>query len=300
MHLRDSSYRGAQRLGHGEGYVYPHDAPEGWVPQQHLPAELVGERFYRPGRHGAEPGYDEQLERRRRELASGAGVAQPEATRNRMTTMDTSDVIAVIVATLVAILAGAMVVALGFLVQTLRTLRATVDSLRKETIALLDDAHDAVRQATNEVDRIDRLVGSAERINDAVDGAQRMAYKTLASPVVKAMAFGTGVSRAAHRLREGEPPGADPGPQLEAAPPEAGVVDVQAAVLARRRVRARARLVLGAHAQAPPHGRPLRADRSGGPLERHDAGGGRRRPGRHAVPRGRAQREHGARGRAVA
>ena len=35
-------------------------------------------------------------------------------------------------------------------------------------------------------------------------------YKTLASPVVKAMAFGTGVSRAAHRLREGEPPAPTP------------------------------------------------------------------------------------------
>ncbi len=80
IHLRDSSYRGAQRLGHGAGYVYPHDTPEGWVPQQHLPPELVGERFYRPGRHGAEPGYEAELERRRRELVSGAGVAQPEAT----------------------------------------------------------------------------------------------------------------------------------------------------------------------------------------------------------------------------
>ena len=214
--------------------------------------------------------------------------------------MDTSDVIAVIVATLVAILTGALVVALAFLVQTLRTLRATVDSLREETIALLDDAHDAVRQATSEVDRIDRLVGSAERINDAVDGAQRMAYKTLASPVVKAMAFGTGVSRAAHRLREGEPPGTDTRPEREAPTPEAGVVDVQAPLLARRRIRARTRLVLGAHAEAPPDGRPLRAHRGGRPLERHDAGRGRRGPGGHAFPRGRAQREHGARGRAVA
>ena len=74
--------------------------------------------------------------------------------------MDTSDVIAVIVATLVAILAGAMVVALGFLVQTLRTLRATVDSLREETIALLDDAHDAVRQATT---RSTGSIGSSPR-----------------------------------------------------------------------------------------------------------------------------------------
>ena len=124
--------------------------------------------------------------------------------------MDTSDVIAVIAATLVAILTGALLVVLALTVRTLQTLRATVESLRDETIALLDDAHDAVREAATEVDRIDRLVGSAERINDAVDGAQRIAYKTLASPVVKAMAFGSGVSRAAHRLREGEAPAPAP------------------------------------------------------------------------------------------
>jgi hypothetical protein len=118
--------------------------------------------------------------------------------------METSDVVAVILATVVAVLAGALVVALFWTVRTLRKLQATVRTLQEETLALLDDAHDAVREAASEVDRIDRLVGSAERINDAVDGAQRMAYKTLASPVVKAMAFGTGVSRAAKRLREGE------------------------------------------------------------------------------------------------
>jgi putative ATPase len=53
-HLRDASYRGAGRLGHGAGYRYPHDDPAGWVPQQYLPDELVGTVYYRPGRHGAE------------------------------------------------------------------------------------------------------------------------------------------------------------------------------------------------------------------------------------------------------
>ena len=120
--------------------------------------------------------------------------------------MDTGDVLAVVAATVVAILAGVLIAALYSLARTLHVLRTTVEHLREETIALLDDAHDAVREATTEVDRIDRLVGSAEKINDAVDGAQRMAYKTLASPVVKAMAFGSGVSRAAQRIREGEPP----------------------------------------------------------------------------------------------
>jgi putative ATPase len=55
IHLRDASYRSARILGHGKGYRYPHDAPEGWVPQEHLPAEVAGERFYVPSTHGAEP-----------------------------------------------------------------------------------------------------------------------------------------------------------------------------------------------------------------------------------------------------
>ncbi len=118
--------------------------------------------------------------------------------------METGDVLAIVAATVVAILCGVLIAVLYALAGTLRELRTTVHTLREETVALLDDAHDAVVGATREVDRIDRLVGSAERINGAVDGAQRMAYKTLASPVVKAMAFGTGVSRAAQRIRAGE------------------------------------------------------------------------------------------------
>jgi hypothetical protein len=124
--------------------------------------------------------------------------------------MTTSDVLAVIVATIVAVLTGVLLVVMFMLVRTLRELGATVAVLQRETRALLDDAHDAVVEATVEVDRIDRLVSSAEKINGAVDGAQRLAYKTLSSPVVKAMAFGSGVSRAAQRLRDGEPPAATP------------------------------------------------------------------------------------------
>jgi putative ATPase len=72
MHLRDASYPGARQLGHGDGYVYPHDAPAGWVPQEHLPPEVAGERFYEPGRHGAEPAAARALAERRGE-APGAG-----------------------------------------------------------------------------------------------------------------------------------------------------------------------------------------------------------------------------------
>ncbi|MBQ3205264.1 MAG: replication-associated recombination protein A [Peptococcaceae bacterium] len=45
-HLKDAHYDGAQKLGHGIGYQYPHDYPSGWVAQQYLPDNLAGEKFY--------------------------------------------------------------------------------------------------------------------------------------------------------------------------------------------------------------------------------------------------------------
>jgi putative ATPase len=52
-HLRDSHYPGAAKLGHGEGYVYPHDVPGGWVRQQYRPDDLE-RRYYRPTGRGAD------------------------------------------------------------------------------------------------------------------------------------------------------------------------------------------------------------------------------------------------------
>jgi putative ATPase len=72
MHLRDASYRGAQALGHGEGYRYPHDAPTSWVDQQYLPDEHLGRRFYEPGGHGDEASLVAQWQARRR-AAKGSG-----------------------------------------------------------------------------------------------------------------------------------------------------------------------------------------------------------------------------------
>jgi putative ATPase len=65
-HLRDSHYQGAAVLGHGAGYEYPHDDERGWVEQQYLPDELVGQRWYRPSRHGFEQEIDERMKQRHR------------------------------------------------------------------------------------------------------------------------------------------------------------------------------------------------------------------------------------------
>lgn len=53
-HLRDSHYAGAQRLGHGQGYQYPHDSAEGVLPQQYAPDVVSNRDYYRPKPHGAE------------------------------------------------------------------------------------------------------------------------------------------------------------------------------------------------------------------------------------------------------
>ncbi|WP_460802132.1 replication-associated recombination protein A [Microbacterium sp. GXF6406] len=67
-HLRDAHYPGAKRLGHGKGYVYPHDADHGIVPQQYLPDELIGRRYYEPKNLGAEREIGARVERIRRIL----------------------------------------------------------------------------------------------------------------------------------------------------------------------------------------------------------------------------------------
>jgi putative ATPase len=60
-HLRDSSYRGARRIGHGEGYEYPHDEERGWVRQDYRPPEVAGRVYYKPSEHGAEAEVAERL-----------------------------------------------------------------------------------------------------------------------------------------------------------------------------------------------------------------------------------------------
>lgn len=54
LHLRDAQYKGASRLGHGKGYLYPHDYPGHFVEQTYLPASLRGRTFYHPTSNGYE------------------------------------------------------------------------------------------------------------------------------------------------------------------------------------------------------------------------------------------------------
>ena len=57
VHLRDRHYRGAERLGHGEGYQYAHDHPDAVASQDYLG---VDREYYRP----VDRGFEQELAKR--------------------------------------------------------------------------------------------------------------------------------------------------------------------------------------------------------------------------------------------
>lgn len=70
-HLRDAHYPGAAQLGHGKGYLYPHDYEGGYVPQQYLPDGMEPVTFYRPTDRGYERTIRERLAHWRRRRLEG-------------------------------------------------------------------------------------------------------------------------------------------------------------------------------------------------------------------------------------
>lgn len=62
-YLKDAHYQGAAKLGHGNGYQYPHDFPEDWVQQQYLPDPIKNDQYYHPKHNGRfESAYARQYE----------------------------------------------------------------------------------------------------------------------------------------------------------------------------------------------------------------------------------------------
>ncbi|NLG36600.1 MAG: replication-associated recombination protein A [Clostridiales bacterium] len=67
VHLRDTSYAGAQRLGAGKGYLYPHNYPGHYIKQEYAPVSARGKRYYHPSQEG--------FEKRIRELRALRGIS---------------------------------------------------------------------------------------------------------------------------------------------------------------------------------------------------------------------------------
>jgi uncharacterized protein YoxC len=117
---------------------------------------------------------------------------------------DVGAIAAIIAAVAVLLMTVALMFALASLTRTLKQLRTSVEQFRSEAVPLVGQLRGTVNQASAELERVDTLLGTAESIGSTVDSASRLAYLFLANPVVKALAFGAGTSRAYRRLRRSE------------------------------------------------------------------------------------------------
>jgi hypothetical protein len=125
--------------------------------------------------------------------------------------MTAGDLAIVLAALLCCIGFAALIVVLYRVLDTMRSLRSEVVSLRQETAPLLEelrsstaDAKATVTAARRDLERFDRVLGSAEAISGAVAGGSRVARVALSTPMIKTAALATGTTRAVRRFRRKE------------------------------------------------------------------------------------------------
>ena len=105
-----------------------------------------------------------------------------------------------------AVLMAAVLCCIGFaalvlvLMRVLDSLRAETRPLIRELSASTADARAAIDEARDDLDRFDRVLGSAEAISGAMSGGRRMTRAAFSTPVIKTVAIGTGTKRAVRRL----------------------------------------------------------------------------------------------------
>lgn len=134
--------------------------------------------------------------------------------------MTAGDLALILAVVLCALAFAALVVVLVRVLDALKVLRAEVTTLRSETEPLLeelrvstDEARDVVDTARTDLERFDRVLGSAEVINDAMVGSGRVVRTAFSVPAIKIAGLATGTSRAVRRLR------GRPGQTMIEAPP---------------------------------------------------------------------------------
>lgn len=122
--------------------------------------------------------------------------------------MTAAELALVVAAVLCVVGFAALIVVLVRVLDMLKALRAEVTSLRTETQPLLtemrastEEAQTAMATARSDLERFDRVLGSAEAISGAVDGSSRVARTAFSVPVIKLAGLATGTSRAVRRMR---------------------------------------------------------------------------------------------------
>jgi len=127
----------------------------------------------------------------------------PPVSADVLAELSAGDLTLVIVSGCSIVAVGAILWTTARLLAVVRDLRRSLDRLDREVEPLVTDLAGALADANEELDRIDRLVGSAESISATVDATSKLAYRALSAPVIKTVAVTSGASRAARRIRRG-------------------------------------------------------------------------------------------------
>ena len=109
---------------------------------------------------------------------------------------------ALAVVLIVVAIVGLVVVAMAVqsLIVTLRSLRETVEDLRRQTLPAIAELRSTVAAATGEIARVDSLLDTAEEVGARVEATSRLAWLVMRNPLVKLASASVASDRAARRL----------------------------------------------------------------------------------------------------
>lgn len=114
-----------------------------------------------------------------------------------MTGSDTAVLVAAALALVAALVTAAVCAVLA---RRVRELRRVADQLAAETLPILRHTQVVADQAATELTRVGDVLGSAEAVSATVDSASRLAYRAFSNPVVKVVAYSSGLGGALRRL----------------------------------------------------------------------------------------------------
>lgn len=113
---------------------------------------------------------------------------------------------ALAVVLVVVAVVGLVVVAMAVqsLIITLRSLRETVEDLRRETLPVVAELQRTVDAANGELARVDGLLDTAEEVSARVDATSKLTWLVLRNPLVKLASVSVATDRLSSRLRRSE------------------------------------------------------------------------------------------------
>jgi predicted PurR-regulated permease PerM len=109
---------------------------------------------------------------------------------------------ALAVVLIVVAIVGLVVVAMAVqsLIVTLRSLRETVEDMRRQTLPAIAELRATVAAANGEIARVDSLLDTAEEVGARVEATSRLAWLVMRNPLVKLASASVAGDRAARRL----------------------------------------------------------------------------------------------------